>query len=170
MIFGTIKLYRLLLRTLRGEDSPRQAAFGVAFGMLVGLIPPDSLFAVFFATLILATRVNLLSALLSGFVTVWIGHSLDPWLHRLGLVILSNETLEPIWTWLYAQPIAPWTRFNNTVVMGSTTIGLALFYPVYQISEGILQRFGPTIHERLARYGAYRRLAGITTNTEATAS
>lgn len=170
MITGVFKLYRLLVKTMRGEDSPRQVAMGIALGMVVGLIPVDSLLSVAVATLIMATRVNLLSAILSGFCFVWLGHSIDPLLHRVGAFILTADFLQPTWTWLYERPVVPWTRFNNTVVMGSLALSAALFYPVFQISEALMKKYGPILHRRLLHYAIYRKLAGVKTKPEVTTS
>lgn len=170
MITGVFKLYRLMVRTLRGEDSPRQVAMGIALGMVMGLIPVDSLFSVIIATVIMATRVNMFSAIVSGFFFVWLGHAIDPLLHRIGAFILTADFLTATWTWLYERPIVPWTRFNNTVVMGSLALSAALFYPVFQISESLLKKYGSSVHRRLLHYAIYRKLAGVKSKPEVTAS
>jgi uncharacterized protein (TIGR03546 family) len=54
----------------------------------------------------------------------------------LGYLILADiPFLQPLWTTLYNIPIFPFTRFNNTVVMGSFITGLILFVPIYLLSK-----------------------------------
>lgn len=170
MITGIFRVYKLFLRTLRGEDSPKQIAFGIAIGMAVGLIPKDNLIAIILATVVMATRINMFSAILSGFAFAWVGFMVDPVLHRLGAIILTADLLNPVWTYCYETPVVPWTRFNNTTVMGALALAVALFYPVYQISLSLLNRFGPRIHERLSRFSIYRRLSGVKAEPEGSPS
>ena len=42
-----------------------------------------------------------------------------------------SEALKPLWTCLYSLPVVPWTKFNNTVVLGNLVLGLLLYAPVY---------------------------------------
>lgn len=161
MFTGSFKLFRSLVQTIRGEDSPKQIAMGIAMGMLLGLTPPDNLIAVFFGTLILATRVNVFAAIVSTFAFAWAGAPLDPIFHRIGALVLSADFMEPLWTMLYEARVVPWTRFNNTVVMGSLVFGLAIFYPVYYISFSLISKYGPPAHKQLSKNRVYRRLAGV---------
>lgn len=161
MITGTFRFYRLLVQTIRGEDSPKQVAMGIVLGMMAGIVPPDNLIAVMLGTMILATRVNVFAAILSGFAFMWIGFFCDPFYHRLGSIILSAESLSPVWTMLYETPVVPWTKFNNTVVMGSFASGLAIAYPMYYGSEWFVSKYGPRAHKRLLKHGIYRKMAGV---------
>jgi len=156
-IFG---LRRLVLDTLRGNDSPRQLAFGIAFGMLLGLVPKDNLTSIALVTLILATRVNLLAAIASAFAFTWIGVAIDPFVHRLGLSLLSSEFVQPICASMLDMPIVPWTNFNNTIVAGSLFFGLCFFIPVYFVCEFFFREYAPQLHEKLASFWLYRALSG----------
>lgn len=157
MIFSEFtKLFKMFLRTIRGLDSPRQMAFGLAIGMLIGLIPKDSLFVYFFGLTLLFTTANLFWAAVGGFIFTWVGHFLSPVLHQIGAVILTFDTLEPTWAYLIEQPIVPWTRFDHTIVMGSLFAGLVAFWPTYQISKSLFEAYAPRFSRRLKRTRIYQ--------------
>jgi uncharacterized protein (TIGR03546 family) len=155
-----IRPLRLLAKALTQQDSPRQVAHGVALGALVGLVPKDNLTAIALMTVLCAARLNLGAGLLSAFAFSWIGLLVDPLSHRLGLWLLQQESLAAGWTWLYNLPVVPWTRFNNTVVLGSFVIGLALYYPLLRLSEPLIARVKPRLEERLRRYRVVQALLG----------
>ena len=69
----------------------------------------------------------------------------DPLTHRIGELVLTNTTLMPLWRLLTRLPMMAWTSFNNTVVMGSFWLGLALMAPVYRLSLPWMER----LHRRL---------------------
>lgn len=158
MLSDSVKLFSMTRKTLLGEDSARRLAMGVAFGVVIGLLPKDSLLVWVVGLVLMITTANLLCALVSGFVFSWVGFFLDPLTHKLGGLVLTADGLEPTWMWLYEIPLMPWTRFNNTVVMGSLILGLVLAAPVYLLSFHFFQNWGVVIHNRLRRTLVYRWL------------
>jgi uncharacterized protein (TIGR03546 family) len=83
-------------------------------------------------TLILyLVNVNLGFGLLGILITTVLSFGLDPWAGKIGALILSMPTLTPLWTLLYNIPLVPFTRFNNTVMMGSVILALILAIPIY---------------------------------------
>lgn len=121
-------------KLLHVNATPRCLALGLASGVLLGLIPKGNLLAIGIASVVFAMRVNIPVATTAAFVISLAGTWLDPLTHRLGQAVLTQSMLTPIWQWLYQQPFAAWTSFNNTVVMGNLLLGSALFYPAYRLS------------------------------------
>src|SRR6188508_3330755 len=119
MVTWLTRQFRYLFKLLHTNDSPRQLAFGVALGLVLGLTPKGNLLAVCLAMLLLTLRVNvqagMLSALGSSFLAAWF----DPVSHRIGEFLLNAPALRNVWTKLYNTPFVPWTDFNNTIVLGS---------------------------------------------------
>lgn len=137
--------------TVRGFDTPRQLAMGVAFGMMIGLIPKDSLLPYAIGLIALLSHSNLLCVGISGFVFTKLSPSLDIASHPLGTWVLNLELLEPGLSWLYSWPVLPWMRLENTVVTGSFALGLLLSIPVFVISNLFFHRFGSTVFNYLAQ-------------------
>ena len=80
--------------------------------------------------------------------TCWI-----PSFHELGRILLTQVAfLRPIWTYLYNMPIAPLTRFYNTVVMGSSVSALLLFYPVYLGFKQVVHLYRSHLQARVERW------------------
>ncbi len=158
MLSDTIKMVSITRQTLLGDDSARRLAMGVSFGVIIGLLPKDSLLVWAIGVILMITTANLLCAMVSGFLFSWVGFLLDPFTHKLGGLMLTAEGLEPTWTWLYEVPLMPWTRFNNTVVMGSLILGLVLAVPVYLLSFRFFQTWGLVIHNRMRKTWIYRWL------------
>ena len=130
---------------------------GIALGMMIGLIPKDSLIPYAIGLIALFTPANLLCVAISAVVFSWVGVLLDPVTHQFGTWILTLELLESTWSTLFQLPIVPWTRFENTVVMGSFCAGLILAIPVYALSKSCFEKFGSTVFKlfiqtRIARW------------------
>ena len=160
MFLFLYKTIRMVLNAIRGSNSPAQVGAGIALGMIIGLIPKDSLFCYGFGLIVFMTTVNLLATSLSAFAFMWIGALLDPLSHQVGYFVLTQPSLQATFLSLYEMPIIPWTRFNNTVVLGSLIIGLLSFFPVYLISKMTFTRVAPRFNSLMIRFWMYRLLAG----------
>jgi uncharacterized protein (TIGR03546 family) len=131
--------------TIRGFDTSRQLALGVALGLLIGLLPKDSLLPYLIGLIAILSRANLLSLGVSGLCFSFLSPVLDPASHQLGHWLLTFSPLQSTWGWLYQLPVVPWTRFDNTVVTGSLLMGLMLCLPAYLLSFQFFERFGATL-------------------------
>ncbi len=125
---------RLLQAAFCAKDSPRQMAAGLACGLLLGLIPKGNLLAILVASMLLATRMSLATGIAAALCISLVAPWCDPVTHRLGYGVLTFPPLQSVWRSLARLPLAPWTSFNNTVVMGSLLLGTLLMYPTYRIS------------------------------------
>lgn len=160
MFLFIYKTLKILIAAIRGSDSPKQIGFGIALGMMIGFLPKDSAFAMMFGLFVFATSVNLLATTLSVITFALIGSLCDPLFHQVGFFVLTHENLEATWIWLYQQPFSAWTRFNNTVVMGSLLVGLFLMFPIYYYSTGFFEANGARFSRTLTRFWLFRVLAG----------
>src|SRR5690554_4258710 len=121
-----------LIKTLRSKGEPHNIAMGFALGTIIGLTPSLALHNLIVFILVLIFNISLPAALFAVFFFSCFAHFFDPLFHSMGYFLLvKTEPLQPVWTYLYNIPIAPLTRFYNTVVLGSLVASLALFFPVY---------------------------------------
>lgn len=126
------KILSKFVKALRSQDSPSQIAWGIALGTILGLTPFLTFHNFIIIILIFLIKVNLSAVIFSLILYSLLGYVLDPVFHALGFVLLVNvDFLQPVWVWLYNLPIAPFTRFNNTVVIGSLMCALILLIPHY---------------------------------------
>ncbi|MEC8303898.1 MAG: hypothetical protein VX034_04235, partial [Planctomycetota bacterium] len=156
MIHSFFTFLRLMVSTFRGTQAPQELAWGVTLGLAFGLIPNDSLLVAILGVVILATKTNLFVASVSVIVFSWFGFLGDELLHRLGARILTVPAWQEFFAWASNAPVVPWTRFNNTVAMGSIALSIALFYPTYHLSLAFFDNILPKIHCKLSKSRVYR--------------
>lgn len=138
-----------LITAVLEEESPRVLAASLAFGLVLGFVPKDNLLAVLLGMLLLALRFNLTLATTSAALFSGVAAMLDPVADALGRSVLTHPSFAPLWASLYELPLAPWTRFNNTIVMGSLLLALALVSPTYLTSLQLVTRYRPLVMQWL---------------------
>ncbi|MCA9217593.1 MAG: TIGR03546 family protein [Planctomycetales bacterium] len=143
--------FQYLYKLFTKDDTPRQLAFGVALGMMIGLIPKGNLVAACLTVLLFAFKTNLGAGLLTIFCVSACATQLDPLLHGIGVRVLGNASVYSVMSRLYDSPLVPWTSLNNTVVLGGLLLGIALFYPAFHLSEMIFERYYGATKSALAK-------------------
>jgi uncharacterized protein (TIGR03546 family) len=112
-------------------------------------------------------RVNLSSAFLGIALFAIIGFAIDPLLDKIGYVVLVNfDFLNSFYTWLYNLPIVPFTKFNNTVVMGSLITGIILIIPNGIIAKKMLVYYRQNYKDKVANLKIIKfidAIMGVTT-------
>ena len=131
---------KFVWNALVSENSRRQIAWGIALGVLVGIVPKGNLIAVTLAGVLFAVRINLFAAMVTALICSMLGILFDPFFDHMGRSILSTASFQDFFARLYELPFAPWTAFNNTVVMGSLFVGLLQLYPTYRIARRFTRR------------------------------
>ncbi len=127
--------------------SPSHIAGGVALGAIVGLTPLVSLHNIIVLLLILALPVHLGATALSFLFFSLASLLIDPLAHLFGYFLLVKaEPLVSLWTTLYNMPLIPFTRFYNTIVLGSLLISLIIFVPLFLATKNAV------LHYRTHRY------------------
>ncbi len=129
-----LRKLKLLKAAVCAKDSPRQMAAGLACGLLLGLIPKGNLLAILVATMLLATRMSLATGMLAALCVSLVAPWCDGVTHSIGYWVLTFPPLTALWRSISRLPLAGWTSFNNTVVMGSFLLGTLLMYPTYRLS------------------------------------
>jgi uncharacterized protein (TIGR03546 family) len=152
-----LKIIKDFVAILREGQTPRQVAGGFMLGSIVGFSPVTTLQGLVVWLIILLFDVNLGAALLAFTLCGLCAYLLDPVFHLLGYQILTNiDALRPFWTMLYNAPVAPLTRFNNTVVMGSFVCALVLALPIYFGFKHLVIAYRKTIGARVEKMKIYQ--------------
>ncbi len=140
------------------RHSNGRLALGCAIGMAIGLVPKDSLIVPVLIVLLFCSMADLWCGLASSILFTGIGYLLDGLTQKLGALVLTSEKLESAWVYLYELPLLPWTRFNNTAVMGNLILACLLCYPVYRFSALFFNAYGPYFHRAITKSFIYRWL------------
>lgn len=154
-----LKLIRKFIKVLNSNASPTQIAMGIAFGSLIGFLPFFSLLSLCVFFLILMLNVNISAAFLSIALFSIVSFPLDPIAHKIGYQLLAKtDALIPLWTSLYNMPLVPFTRFNNSIVLGSLVIGIVLFIPVFIIFKRFVIKYRTSWQGRLDKIKIFKML------------
>ena len=142
-----------LLKHLHSDDTPGQIGAGLALGAILGLTPLFNLHNVVVLILIIMLRVSFSGALLGWLLFTPLGFAFDPLFDALGhRLLLETPALTGVWTTLYNTPVVPLTNFNNTVVLGSLTVALALFLPLNVLGRFGLRRYRAAVQAWVRRH------------------
>ena len=85
---------------------------------------------------------------MAAFFFKFAAYLLDPVFDSVGATVLSMQGLKPLFTTLYNMPIVPFTRFNNTIVMGSGVLSIILSPFVYIGAHIFVQKYRKVVAER----------------------
>ena len=146
-----IRLVAKLIALLNSNGRASEIGAGVAFGLWLALVPGGNL--TFFALALAAfvAKINLGLTIVSFMVLSPIVPIADRLLDRIGYWMLTRAALEPLFVTLLSTPIVPWTRFNDTVVVGGLIAGLVLFAPVTALATLLVRLYRRHIHALIAQ-------------------
>jgi uncharacterized protein (TIGR03546 family) len=152
-----LKFITNFIKILREGQTPRQIAGGFALGSILGLSPHMTLQNLVVWLVLLVLDVNLSAATVAITTFALIAYIFDPLFHLLGYTILVNiPALQPLWMWLYNAPLAPLTKFNNTVVMGSFFGAIILVIPVYFGMKHFVVAYRTHLHTKIEKLKIYQ--------------
>jgi uncharacterized protein (TIGR03546 family) len=126
---------RRLVHAFVGRMSPGELAVGFTVGMIIGVMPKTNLIALSLCVVLFSLRCNKALGLVAAVAFSFVGPALDPFAHRLGLVVLSIHSLQGTYASVLNWPLGPWFGFNNTVVAGTFLLGLYVAYPAFWLSR-----------------------------------
>jgi uncharacterized protein (TIGR03546 family) len=154
-----IQFITRFLKILRAGQTPKQIAGGFALGAIVGLSPVLTLQGIVVWLVIFVLDVNLSAAFFAFAFFSLFAYLFDPLFHSLGYLLLVDvSTLRGLWTTLYNAPIAPLSRFYNTVVLGSFITALVCSVPIYFGMKRFVVAYRTHIHARVEKWKIFQIL------------
>ncbi len=124
-----------LLSALSSNRAPGEIAHAFACGMLLGFMPKTNLLWYILFVLIFFLRIQRATLTLTLLVAALLTPLLDPYFDSVGYWVLTQESLIPTYIKLLNIPFVAFTKFNNTVVMGSLICSLCAYIPFYAIAR-----------------------------------
>ncbi len=140
-LFGFFKL-------LHSENGTNQIAWGIALGFILGMTPALSLQSLLVFMLLFFFRVQIGAAFIAAFFFKFMAYLLDPLFHMIGQKVLTISSLQESFTTLYNMPIIPFTRFNNTIVMGAGVVSILLAPLVFMGAKILVSKYRTLIVDR----------------------
>ena len=154
-----IKAIAKLIYALNSNMKKTQIAAGIAWGMMLGLIPTGNFFwiVLFLVSFFFNHHHGIKIAFMALFILI--SPSYVMLIDRLGWEILHIEALVPMYTSLFNMPFVPFTKFNNTLVIGGLAAGLVLFFPVYFLFLPIIVFYRNKISPKLRNSAIIKTIA-----------
>ncbi len=122
-----------IIAILSQNRSPSQIAWGIAVGIMIGLIPKDNLVAISLLVMIGFLRVNQLVACSTAIAIHLFSGMLSTITISIGNSLLEQQFITDSIVFLYQFPILPWTCLENAQVVGGLGVGLTVLLPAYAI-------------------------------------
>ncbi|MEM0927363.1 MAG: TIGR03546 family protein, partial [Planctomycetota bacterium] len=143
MVLFSLKIFKNLRKAIAGRRYPAQLAGGLALGVLLGIIPHGNLLAVVVLMGILCFQVNHAFLAVIAIASAYGAAYLDPYSHQVGEFLLTHPTGNALARRTWTFPLVPWMDLNNTVVLGSFTIGLLATLPLFVLSYPVFKWLAP---------------------------
>ena len=136
-----LKFLQTLLKALNSDGTPGQVAMGMAIGLCFGLTPLASLHNLLVLAIAMLTTVSFPGVFLGWAIATPLGFALDPLFDRIGMALLTQDSLAPLFTWIVNTPVVALSRLNNTIVLGSFVAWLVLLLPSYLVFRVLVARY-----------------------------
>jgi uncharacterized protein (TIGR03546 family) len=154
-----LKFLQSLVKTLHSEGTPTQIGLGFALGASLGLTPLLNAHNLVVIVLLALLNVSFGAGLLAMALFAPVGFLLDPLFDRIGHTLLvGSPSLRATWEHLDNTPVLALTNINNTVVLGSVIVWLALFVPIFALGLFGVKYYRATLGERVRHTRLYHSI------------
>ncbi len=126
-----VKSISNLLKSFNSNVNPGEIAHAFSCGAILGLMPKDNLFWYLVFLFILFIRINKPSYLIMILVGAAISPAFDSLFDNVGYWFLTIPAFSSFFRTLLDIPFVAFTKFNNSVVMGSFLCGILFYVPIY---------------------------------------
>lgn len=129
------------IKLLNSDTGNISLALGMTCGFILGMTPVLSLHSLLVFLILFFFRIQIGAALVTAFFFKFVAYLLDPIFHTVGSAVLEMDSLRGFFTTLYNMPIIPFTRFNNSIVMGSAVVTFTLSPLVFLASQYFIVKY-----------------------------
>ena len=129
------------IKLLNSDTGTISLAMGMTCGFILGMTPTLSLHSLLVFIILFFFRIQIGAALIAAFFFKFVAFILDPMFHSVGSKVLEMDSLKGTFTSLYNMPIIPFTRFNNSIVMGSAVVTFLLSPIVFLLSQYFIKKY-----------------------------
>ena len=147
-----------VFKALNSNAKPWQLSLGVSFGAIIGLTPTASLHNLALLFLAFIINMNIGIMILSFVLFSGIAYILDPVFHDIGYTILKSDSLVGIWENVFSCPIALMANLNNSIVMGSLVVSVALAVPLFFIFNKFIEKYREKLQIYMEKFPIFRSL------------
>ena len=153
-----LKFIQSLIKALNSKGGPGEVGMGMAIGLAFGLTPLMSLHNIVVLAVAMLTTVSFPGVMLGWAFAIPLGFALDPLFHRIGMALLTNDALAPLFIWIVNTPIISLSRFNNSIVLGSFVFWLVSLVPAYFLFRWLVARYREHIYARFQKFKVFQAI------------
>jgi uncharacterized protein (TIGR03546 family) len=144
------------LKLLNSDTGTNQIAAGISVGFILGMAPTFSLQTILVIILLFFFRIQIGAATLAAFFFKFAAFIFDPVFHQMGMKILEMDSLKGLFTTMYNMPIIPFTRFNNSIVMGAGVTSLLLAPFIFVIAKALVIKYRVAVVQKFRQTKAWK--------------
>lgn len=153
-----LKFLQTLIKALNSDGTPGQVAMGMALGLCLGFSPLASLHNLVIVAIAMLTTVSFPGFMLGWAVAIPLGFALDPLFHAVGMKLLLNDGLAPLFTWVVNTPIVSLSRLNNSIVVGALVSWMVALIPAFFLFRFLVARYRVHIFARLEKLRLFQAI------------
>ncbi len=156
-MFGILKFFA----ALNSNGKASEIAVGLAYGFWLALLPMNNLL---WPLLLIGSgffRIHQGVVLLAALLLKLLVAPFTPLLDQVGWLVLGLDSLHGFFTLLTNTPLLPWTKFNNSVVMGAFVLGPLLSVPVGVLGYFLVRVYRKQLRDRFLRSRLVQSLGKI---------
>lgn len=127
-----------LFKSLNINSHPGEIAHGIAVAAILGFLPKNNIFWYALAIFFFFIRINKGALMLFTALFSLIAPNFDHIFDSIGYFILTIPQLQEFYTALVNIPFVSFTKFYNTIVMGSFISSLIIYIPLYFLARLIV--------------------------------
>lgn len=135
MLKALVKFFKALNK----NSNPREIANAICCGMILGFMPKNNALWYIIAVFCFFLRIQKSSYIIFAFLFSLLAPVLDPWFDIFGYAVLNIKFMQPAFVALMKIPLFGYTRFYNSIVMGSLLTSLILYFPIFQLAKFLVQ-------------------------------
>jgi uncharacterized protein (TIGR03546 family) len=152
MLNAIVKLFK----SLNANSHPGEIAHAACLGVFLGLMPKTNALWFILTVFFLFLRVNRGALILIAALATLIAPVFDALLDSAGYAILLFAPAVPFYRALLDIPFVAFTKFNNTMVMGSIAASLIAYIPLYVIVRLIVRLWRVTVSPKIYQSKLYQ--------------
>ncbi|WP_294428125.1 TIGR03546 family protein [uncultured Treponema sp.] len=124
-----------LFKALNANVNPGEIAHAFSCGILLGFMPKNNLLWYIVFVFIFFIRINKPMYLIMVLIASTFAPVMDNLFDNVGYALLTVPSLADFFGMLLEIPFVAFTKFNNSVVIGSLIVGLILYIPMYALGR-----------------------------------
>lgn len=150
-----------LINALNANVKPSQISNAVCLGLLLGFVPKSNALWYLLFVFFCFVRVHKATYLSFTLIGTIIAPPFDWFFDKVGFAILTYEPCNKYFAFLLDVPFVAFTKFNNTIVMGSLATALALYIPLCILLYFFIKLWRKTISPKINNsiiYGVLQKI------------